>query len=416
MIRDIPEVVKIRDKSKVSLIIGLVAILGIILVPVGTIMMKLNGVAAGLGHYADFSAYWMAVERWQHGASLYGSQDFGFIQSHQIRHFWPYLYSPAPVLFFSIYQFVPFTVAGTLWGATTSGIFWLALIILLEEYVKMTWVRRLLLFPLVLFYQPIWYAFALGQITPLLAGLVTLSAVAMERTHRGQESFWVGVGVTIATFVKPTVAPSGAVLLPFRRRLVGAIVTGLFLIGTGIVFFGISSHIEYIHVLLTSKTGQATSLLSINTYHAGWFEPFDILGFWSWIPRILLLVIVALLSLNRLNTISADRAAFAAGAALVPLTAPEGYSLAFVFYVPAALVLLAARPSWWPWISVSIALSHWHAWTMYYLGQWGVHTKIAVFLQPGLYAGLMILVGSLLILLRSQRRTFDFQKFRRGSS
>lgn len=416
MIGDILEEVEMRERSKVALTIGLIAIFGVVLIPVSTIFMKLNGVAAGFGVFADFSAYWLAVDRWQHGVSLYANQDFGFVESHRVPYFFPYLYPPAPVLFFYFYQFVPFTVAGTLWGVTTSGVFWLSLVILLEEYVEMTWVRRLLLLPLVFFFQPVWYAFYLGQITPLLAGLVTLSAVAMERTHRGGESFWVGVGVTIASFIKPTVAPSGAVLLPSRRRLISAIVTGLSLVGIGIVFFGVSSHVEYISVLLTSKTEQATSLLSINTYHAGWFEPFDILGLWSWIPRILLLVIVALLSLNRSETISADRAAFAAGAAVVPLTAPEGYSLAFVFYIPAAVVLLAARPNWWPWISVSIALSHWHAWTMYYLGQLGIPTKIAVFLQPGLYAGLVILVGSLLILLRSQQRTFDFLKFSRGPS
>lgn len=387
-------------------IVGSIAVLGLLAVPLSTIVMHKLGVATTPG-FSDFSAYWLAVERWQHGVSVFAHEDFGLVQRLSLPGFYPYIYPPAPLLFVHLYQFVPFSVGATLWGVTTIGSLWLALVILLEEYISMTWPRRVLLVPFVFLFQPSWYAFTLGQITPLLAALVTASAVAMERTHSGRESALIGIGVSAAAFVKPTIAPSGAVLLPSRRRLAGGVITVLSLLCVGVLAFGLHDHIEYITVLSNTKTGKATNLLSIQYYHAGWFEPFDILGVWSWIPRIALLLAVAGLSWWRTNTVTADRAAFAAGAAVIPLTAPEGYALSFAFYLPAVIVLVAARPAWWPWLALAVVGSHWQAWTMYYLGEFGVPTRIAVFLQPGLYAGLLIVGAALHLLWHSRPDPLD---------
>lgn len=384
-------------------LLSAVAVVCLLSIPVSTIVMRQLGVATGPG-FGDFSAYWLAVDRWQHGISLYAHEDFGFVQEQDLFGFFPYLYPPVPVLLFSIYQIVPFTVAATLWGVTTSGSLWLATVILLEEYYPMTWPRRILVGPLIFFFQPVWYAFNLGQITPLLAALVTLSGVAMERARSGSDSVWIGFGVSAAAFVKPIVLPAGAVLLPSRRRLIGGALTVGSLIGIGVLVFGFQNHIRYIDVILHAKSGSATTLQSVNFYHAGWYEPFDILGVWSWLPRILLLLVVAGLSFWRMDTLNADRAAFAAGVAVIPLTAPEGYSLSFVFLIPAIIVLIAARPRWWPWLTLALVVSHWQPWTMYYLGNTRIETEVAVFLQPGLYANLFILGSALYLLWQSRQR------------
>lgn len=384
-------------------IIGAVAVVGLVSIPVSTIVMRQLGVATGPG-FGDFSAYWLAVDRWQHGVSLYAHEDFGFVEKQNLAGFFGYLYPPAPVLLFYPFQFVRFTVAATLWGVTVSGCLWLTTTILLDEYYPMTWPQRVLLIPLIFFFQPVWDAFTLGQITPLLAALVSLSAVAMERARSGSDSAWIGLSVTAAAFVKPIIAPAGAVLLPFKRRLVAAGLTVSSLIGVGIIVFGVQNHIQYIDVLLHTKSEAATHLLSVNHYHAGWYEPFDILGVWSWLPRIALLVAVAGLSFWRMDTLTADRAAFAAGAAVIPLTAPEGYSLSFVFFIPAVIVLIAARQRWWPWLTLALVISHWQPWTMYYLGNTQMKTEVAVFLQPGLYANFLIFGSALYLLWQSRQR------------
>lgn len=301
------------------------------------------GIATSPSTFSDFSAYWMAVERWQHGASIYGQETYGVMKNIGLPYFFAYLYPPGALPVFYFYQLFPYTIAATLWGVTTSGVLWLSVAILLEEYMEMTWMRRIALIPLIFFFQPVRYGFNLGQITPMLAGLVTFSAVAMERTHSGGNHRLVGLGATLATFVKPTVAPSGAILLSSWRRLTGAVIIGSLLYGIGFVIFGFNAHVEYLNILLSEKSGQSTSLLPISSFHHGWFEPFDILGVWAWIPRILFLACVALLSIFRNDSLAADRAAFAAGAAVIPLTMPEGYSLSFVFYIPAVIVLSAER-------------------------------------------------------------------------
>ena len=385
-------------------------------IPASTILMVQSEIAPRPGVFGDFSAYWMAVERWQHGVSIYGNQTYGVTESLGLPHFFPYLYPPAGVLLFYLYQFVGYTIAATLWGITTSGVLWLSIVILLEEYIEMTWVRRTLLIPLVFFFQPVWYAFTLGQITPMLAGFVGFSAVAMERTYDEGKQGLVGVGATVAAFIKPTAAPAGAVLLPSWRRVAGAVLTAASLYIIGIAVFGLNSHVEYFHVLLTAKTEASTSLRPISEYHSGWFEPFDILGFWAWVPRIFLLAIVAILSFLRNNSLAGDRAAFAAGAAVIPLAMPEGYSLSFVFYIPAAIVLSAERHRWAPVLGLTLIASHWHAWTLHELSEQGLATEIAVVSQLGLYAGLVILGLAVHILWKNLRPKEEFTNPAKPSS
>lgn len=382
-----------------------VAICGLCSIPLGTIYIR-NGLASGYLVYVDFSAYWLAVERWQHGLPLYVFEDFGFVKALPVNGVVQYVYPPVVVLLIYPFQFVPYPVAGTLWSVATVISFWLALVILLEEYYPMTWPRRILVFPFVFFFQPVWLAFRLGQITSLLAALVTMSAVAMERAHAGDDPVWIGLGVAGAAFVKPYIAPAGAVLLLSRRRLAGAALTVIGLIGVGIAVFGVNTHVEYVWALLDAKPAAPTHIFTIRTPHWGWFEPFDVLGDpWAWLPRIVLLTTVAGLAAWRTDTLDADRAAFAAGAVVVPLAAPEAYALDFVFYVPAVIVLIAARPSWWPWLSLTLVASHWQPWTMRCVADLGVSTEMAAVLQPGLYAGFLILGAALAILWRSRRKS-----------
>lgn len=381
----------------------------LVVIPLSTITVAQTQGIYWAGNFPDFSAYWIGVERWQHGVPLYASKDFGLVSKLGVPRFFQYLYPPTTILIFYFYQLFPYTVAATLWGVTTAGMFWLSIVILLEEYMKMTWQRRLMLLPAVCCFQPVWYAFRLGQITPLLAAFVVFSGVAMERTQGKYRDGLIGVGVTLAAFIKPFAAPAGAVLLLSRRRLLAALTTVTILYGVGVAIFGVDSHIAYVQTLVTAKSEATTTVHPFERFHAGWFEPFDILGVWAWGVRISLLIIVAGLSLIRDDSLTADRAAFAAGSAVIPLAAPEVYSLSFVFYVPAVLVLAAEHPRLVPLLGIALINSHFHSWIIRFIFRSGLTSEQAVFLQPGLYAGFAILGVALTILWRQRVQGLGFE-------
>jgi hypothetical protein len=369
--------------------------------------MMQHQITTGLGNFIDFAAYRMAVERWHHGAALYGREPVGVMSQLGLDHVWDYLYPPAVLLYATLFRPLPYDIAAQLWGIAGVLAFWGALVLLLEQYCSLSWVKRAALFPVVFAFQPVWYGFTLGQITALLAALVTLSAVAMERAHRGHDGALVGLGVTAAAFVKPTIAPAGAVLLSSRRRLAGATLTAAVLYGIGIGVFGLGPHLEYIDVLLRGKPGQPVSLNPVATFHRGWWEPFDILGILSWIPRLLILAMVAVLALLRDDSRSADRGAFAAGCVAVPLAAPEAYALSFMFIIPTLVVLGAERPRWRPALVLGLLALHWHIWVLLGIISIAPIDELAYITQPGLYASLALLAASVWILQENQARTLD---------
>jgi hypothetical protein len=334
-----------------------------------------------------------------------------------------YLYPPAPLIPIRALSILPYHIGATLFAVGGVLSLWIALSALIETQYRLTWPRRLLLGWVLCGLHPVWYAFRLGQITPYLAALVTLSAVGLEKRDSQGWTLWTGATVALAAFVKPYLLAAGAHLLPPRqRRLIGSIVAVGVVVVLSVVVFGIGTHQAYLAALL--DRGSASTLHPASEWHAGYFEPLAWTGPLAWLFRAGVVIVVIAFASIRDETIYADRAAFAAGVAAVPLAAPHLFATDLVVLLPAAILLGFNERRYWSWIGVAIVCIAYQAPTVRWLATdlsgtavagWGANlgSSLPVYiLQPALWAS----IGLLALALVQLRRSVDLRSWVRKIS
>jgi hypothetical protein len=347
--------------------------------------------------FYDFGAYSGAVEGWLSGGPIYTPDGEGGYRGS-------FLYPPLTLLFYYPFASVPFDVGGTLMGAFSVVCLWVGLELVARELgLELGVGERFLLLLAVFAFQPVNYAFKMGQMGTFLTAVLCLGFYAHERhraTGRRSYAYLSGVLTTLASSFKLFYATSGAHLLRDRRRLAAALLTAVAFVVASVLAFGVDAHRVYLDVLTWGK-GWGEAPRSPTAWGPAYFRPLYVFGSAGFLLKLLgILAVVGLTVAAREGP--ADRATFALGVASIPLFAPEAYTHDLPVLLLPAVVLLAVEldRDGYPALPVlAVLLTHLHAYGLRFLThppEWlplaDLWRSAAGWLQPGLWATL-ILVG-----------------------
>jgi len=235
------------------LLLDLSLIIGIAL---GFIALLYQSTVSSVTVGADFRAYNTAAESVLSGGPLYGTSPTG-LKAHSFLYFplviIPFILSaPLPGWFPAYVLFTAFKIALLLW-------FGVLLLSRLRTHGLATENRYTVLLPgyVLLSVHSLPNLF-IGQVNALLGALVGIGL--LQFTNRQDRR--AGVNHAIAAVVKPYIAAIGVLYLRYRRAAAvkAAIATGLVVIASSIVLFGIETHEVFISQLLSR--GAATPTLS----------------------------------------------------------------------------------------------------------------------------------------------------------
>jgi len=375
---------------------------GVVLLPI-LLYIPVNAVLfyAGMVEFRlnDFGAYYNAATRLLQGAPLYQTtQEVARLQA-PLSADMPYLYPPIVVLIFIPFTIAPVVLAGILWDITMLlFLVWSVSKLVATFDVDISRRERLLLYVCVASFGPTITWLKLGQISGLLAAFLCLSGAAL-RTNQHKSS---GIFTTLGSVIKPFYATAGAHLLRDKTRFQSALTAGIGFTAVSIILFGLDTHVEYLAVLQAGK-GWETAV-EPSSWHATHFNPFYIFGPLKHLPRVILVVVTAVLAVysNKLET--PIEYLFALGVAVIPLAGPTTNTLALSTVVPATIMVgmyELEQNSEFPTILLwSTLLIHIHPYTIEFLSKLGPQiypqiellTPIIPLLQPALY-GSLLLVG-----------------------
>ncbi|MDZ7747332.1 MAG: glycosyltransferase family 87 protein [Halobacteriales archaeon] len=278
----------------------------------------------------DFGAYNQAVDAWKTDGHIYTrNEDGGYHGS--------YLYPPIVLVLFRPFAALGRGVGDPLWVASSLLLLWGGMVLVVERLVgRRSWPERLLLLWLLVGYQPLLLAMKMGQTAAFMTGVLCFAFVGLDRGMESRAARVASGALTgVVGIVKFAYAPVGTHLLANRDRFVGAVLTGLGLIGLSLLLFGVEVHRTYIEVLAWgfNRSGPARSPA---LWLAPYFKPLGWLASSLWIrlPAVLLVVLVALLARDR------DRETFALGLAVFPLLTTLAYTYYLVALLPAAAILI----------------------------------------------------------------------------
>lgn len=384
--------------SKKKILWGLFLLPFVLYIPINLVLLSVGLVELRLN---DFGAYYNAAVRFLHSAPLYQTTQNIPVLDAQISGDMPYLYPPIFVLIFVPFTLFPPIIAGIVWDLITlSFLIWSVSKLVSTFEVDICWKKRFLLYLVVASFAPTITWMKLGQVSGLIAALLCLSGATL-RSNRHELS---GIFTTLGSVIKPFYATSGAHLLQHRRRLFGAVITGIAIIVLGLLVFGVDTHIEYIGVLREGK-GWGPGAKPAN-WHATQFNPFYILGPLKHLPRVIIILSTAGLSLYSNKTEIPVEYIFALGVSIVPLAGPTTNTLALNAVIPAILMVsfyeLENGGRFPKILAVSALLIHIHPYTIEFLSKFGpqiypslkILSPIIPILQPALY-GMALLVGYL---------------------
>lgn len=361
--------------------------------------------------FTDFWVYYSTTGDWFAGEAIYNVEDpFGH-----------YLYPPVYLIgIIPFYEIQSWPLAAEVGAATSLLALWFALQALVWTYVpSLTTLERLLLAPISLVllvgFHPLLYGMRLGQMSVMIAAIVTASVVAME--HSNPNRPWMarlsGALTTIGGTIKVFYAPVGAHLLVDRRRLVGAVLAGATLVGLSVAIFGISVHQDYLQVLAWGEDWGAEPNHPSWGWIPGYYRPLYFIGqsalpvpvFGHELPLSLLVRLALIGGIIALGVWlygrNADREVFAVGILAIPLVGPQVSVHDFSILLPAILMMLAVevRRGSYPWIPVAaLLLFHWQAYGTYLFAnapEWVPFSTSIIhyspWLQPALYANIALL-------------------------
>jgi drug/metabolite transporter superfamily protein YnfA len=297
-------------------------------------VLRSAGIAPAF-EFWDFGAYTQALDRWRTGEPLYVENENGGYDGR-------YLYPPLFLLAVWPFGQLSFDAGARLWQLCSVVFLWGTLQLVIRElgYRLRLWERGLLLWALVGFH-PVLLSVKQGQVSAFLAGLLTLSLygilVTMRTRHRATAAFS-GAYTGAVGVVKLVYAPVGAHLLTDRRRFLGALGTGVALVGLSVAVFGVDSNLAYVDVLLWGKEDDVrTPLLWLPPY----FRP--LYGFGDLSIPIRAVGCVAVAGLALVAPREASRETFVMGVAAMPLLAPRAYTYYLTALVPAVVAMLAVE-------------------------------------------------------------------------
>jgi len=357
-------------------------------------------------YFGDFGVFTSAVTRYYYGQSIYWTNDGSYFAT--------YLYPPVYLLLF-----LPFwelttmpgladlplvasshEAGGVAFGLTGVLVLWVGLQAMARTLgCRLAWPDRLVLGWALLGFQPLLYAFKLGQVSAFVAGTFCLAYVAKARGARpgARRATRVASGAltTLAAGIKPYYATAGAHLLRDRDRLLGAFGALAALVALSVALFGVEAHWGYLDVLTWGK-GWGEPPRALYLWHPGRFEPLYLVAVrWPDVAVGIQAAVVGAVVAATLAARNADagRATFALGLATYPLVGPEVYTQDLVALLPAAALLVAVEleRDGVPWLPVvAVLLVHAHAHLLRVLLESAPETvalgvETAAVFQPGLW-------------------------------
>ncbi len=398
------ELWKLRRKRPVFVLLTVVTILAMVCWPVADALLRRYEVVHVSPYgFNDFGAYKRAVGNWLSGdAPIYTEADDGGYHGS-------YLYPPFVLPLFYPFAQLGFETGPVLFGVLSLFLLWVGIEAVIEELgYGLTVLERIVLLFALFGFQPALWDFKWGQISTLLAALLCFAFYTHERGEQGHagSQYLSGILTTLASSVKLFYATSGAHLLRSSKRFLAGVATGIVLILTSFVVFGLETHRLYFDVLRWGKGwgGQDRPPFETTTAHYRpmyvFHELFERVGL-SLPDRVVIAVIIlgviaviGLVVATR-HEPDASHLTFALGVAIIPLFAPRAYTHDLVVLLLPAILLLAheiKRENGYPWIPVlATLLIHFHA--------YGTRAAIHLFdrptagmIQPGVY-GTFLLVG-----------------------
>lgn len=342
----------------------------------------------------DFGAYSGGVHRWQTGEPIYEQNPDGGYHG-------TYLYPPVFLLLFRPFvDPLSFRASAMAWVVFSVGLLWIGLQLAIAACgLDLRAGERLGLLWAMLGFHPLLLSVKMGQTAAFLAGMLALSFVGLVAGTRGSAAARLASGAftaLVGTF-KLSYAPSGAHLLANRDRLVGALVTGIALVVTSVVVFGVATNRTYLDVLLWGLQ-QSNDARSPALWLSPYYRPL------AWLPGALAIKVAGCIAIALgavLARPAADRETFALGVAAIPLLSPLTYTYYFVGLLPAIVVLLAVEldRGGRPVIPlVGLLLLHLHAYGLRFLvvvlpstfpAMQGLE-PVYFLLQPGLWGNLLV--------------------------
>ncbi|MFB6187037.1 MAG: glycosyltransferase family 87 protein, partial [Halobacteriaceae archaeon] len=311
----------------------------------------------------------------------------------------PYLYPPVFVLLFVPFTVFPPVIAGYIWDIVVLGfLVWSASVLIKTFDIDLKKRTRILLYLGIISFGPTLTWVKAGQVSGLIAALLILSAASL----RSGNDIHSGVFTTLGSAVKPFYATSGAHLLRSKKRLLSGILALMVVILTSLLLFGVNESLQYFEVLRSGK-GWGVGIGPQN-WNAGHFNPFYILGPVKHLPRLLIVIGTAGISLHSNWRDIPVEYIFALGVAIIPVAGPTANTLALNAVIPAVLVVglyeLEQTGKVPEVLAVGILLIHIHPYTVEFLSKLGPSifsplnniAPIIPILQPAIY-GLGLLLG-----------------------
>lgn len=367
----------------VCLLVGLLAAW-----PLVDLWLRGAGIAPEF-RFWDFGAYRSATGRWLRGEAIYVRNDDGGFHG-------TYLYPPAVLFGFLPLSGLTFRAAGLAWAVGGLAVLWGGCQLAIGALgVRLSIPERLGLLWLLFGFHPVILTVKMGQTATYLTGFLCV-ALALALTGGRAGRLTSGALTALVAAIKLPYAPAGAHLLRERRRLVGAVVAGTLFVTVSVAVFGLGPNLEFLSVLQWGIEN-GTSSRSPRLWLPPYFRPFYGLPQ----PTGLRLVVAGGVALAAAASgQSADREAFAVGAAAVPLLAPQTYTYYLTACVPAVLALVAAELDRDGYPAVPVVAA-----TLATLHSYGLRTLVEfvpplpdgasvllIVVQPGLWA-VWLLVG-----------------------
>lgn len=379
---------------------GSIAVLGFLLAyPAIQWWLHSVGIAGDFGFY-DLGSYRRSVRYWRDGMSIY-------VQNEGGGYHGSYLYPPVFLLLFAPLTDLPFRQAGIVLNVVSVGVLWLGLQAVVATYdVRLAWYERGLLLWAILGFHPVIMSMRLAQVSVFLAGLLAFSLAALRYAQRRDGSplaqYVAGALTAIPGTMKLIYAPAGAHLLGNRRRFVGAVGTGLGLLGVSVAVFGVDTHLAYLDVLAWGKGWGESRPPTV--WGPAYYRPLVVVSQTLGLAiRFGLAAVISILALASAD-VEIDDEVFALGVAALPVIAPRAYTQDLSVLLPVVVVLLATelrRADGRPLVPVvGLWLAAVHAYGLYLVvdvlpgrvpgGEF--LAGLAGYLQPGLWAT-ALLVG-----------------------
>ncbi|MFC7227995.1 DUF2029 domain-containing protein [Salinirubellus salinus] len=301
-----------------------------------------------------------------------------------------YLYPPIIAVLYVPFTLLPVGPAGFVFNILSLGVFLGGLVYLIEtlEPTAPKWVIGLAVICSTGF-SPLTRSLYLGQMTPLMIGLVCIGVGLLERERTGDWQAVSGVVASLAAIIKMQYAPLGAFLLRGWNRLRNTLlaVSGLGLIS--LALFGVAEHQAFIEVLAAGK-GWGKTVDPVN-WTPGDFKPLYFMTNYRIHAKFLIITGVALLARysRRIMTTRMDRYVVALGLVTVPLVSPTPNQLILLILVPACVVVASTelhQPNGAVWLPVaSVGLAHIVRPSIQYLTSFNSNLLVLA-LQPAAWA------------------------------